>query len=199
MWQPRTPKQLAATLSTHSQAQPPSAAATSTGASPATSFGTLAFDGGALLNQGVHYVDLLRWCMGPVAEVTAMSATSSHRMEAEDTALALLRFTSGALGTIVASTAVYPGFAQQLEITGTNGTVIIEDGDIARADLRTSGYGRGGGERRESTPPSPAPAPALTAVPSRAAQLADLLAAIEQGRHPQVTAESARDALEIVN
>ena len=52
--------------------------------------GTLAFDGGALLNQGVHYVDLLRWCMGPVAEVTAMSATSSHRMEAEDTALARL-------------------------------------------------------------------------------------------------------------
>jgi UDP-N-acetyl-2-amino-2-deoxyglucuronate dehydrogenase len=160
--------------------------------------GTLAFDGGALLNQGVHYVDLLRWCMGPVAEVTAMTATSSHQMEAEDTALALLRFTSGALGTIVASTAVYPGFAQQLEITGTNGTVIIEDGDIARADLRTSGYGRGG-ERRESAPPTAAADPALTGVASHAAQVADLLTAIEQGRQPQVTAESARDALEIVN
>jgi UDP-N-acetyl-2-amino-2-deoxyglucuronate dehydrogenase len=160
--------------------------------------GTLAFDGGALLNQGIHYVDLLRWCMGPVAEVTAMSATSSHRMEAEDTALALLRFTSGALGTIVASTAVYPGFAQQLEITGTNGTVIIEDGDIARVDLRGSGYGRGG-ERREPAPPTAAADPALTGVASHAAQIADLLSAIEQGRQPQVTAESARDALEIVN
>jgi UDP-N-acetyl-2-amino-2-deoxyglucuronate dehydrogenase len=160
--------------------------------------GTLAFDGGALLNQGVHYVDLLRWCMGPVARVTAMTATSSHQMEAEDTALALLRFTSGAVGTIVASTAVYPGFAQQLEITGTNGTVIIEDGDIARVDLRNGGYGRGG-ERRESVPPTAAADPALTGVASHAAQIADLLTAIEQGRQPQVTAESARDALEIVN
>ncbi len=159
--------------------------------------GTRAFDGGALLNQGVHYVDLLRWCMGPVAEVTAMSATSTHRMEAEDTALALLRFTSGALGTIVASTAVYPGFAQQLEITGTNGTVIIEDGDIARVDLRTAGYGRGG-ERRESAPPSAAADPALSGVASHAAQIADLLTAIEQGRQPLVSAASARDALEIV-
>jgi UDP-N-acetyl-2-amino-2-deoxyglucuronate dehydrogenase len=89
-------------------------------------------------------------------------------MEAEDTALALLRFTSGALGTIVASTAVYPGFAQQLEITGTNGTVIIEDGEIARIDLRTGGYGRGG-DQRESAPPSAAADPALTGVASHAA------------------------------
>jgi UDP-N-acetyl-2-amino-2-deoxyglucuronate dehydrogenase len=160
--------------------------------------GTLALDGGALLNQGIHYVDLLRWCMGPVAEVTAMSATSSHRMEAEDTALALLRFTSGALGTIVASTAAYPGFAQQLEITGTNGTVIIENGDIARVDLRTSGYGRGG-ERRDSASPTEAANPAISAVASHAAQIADLLTAIEQARPPQVTAESARDTLEIIS
>jgi UDP-N-acetyl-2-amino-2-deoxyglucuronate dehydrogenase len=160
--------------------------------------GTNALDGGALLNQGIHYVDLLRWCMGPVAEVTAMSATSSHQMEAEDTALAVLRFTSGALGTIVASTAAYPGFAQQLEITGTNGTIIIENGDIARADLRTSGYGRGG-ERRQSAEPTAAADPALTGVASHAAQIADLLASIEQGRQPQVPSESARDTLEIVN
>jgi UDP-N-acetyl-2-amino-2-deoxyglucuronate dehydrogenase len=159
--------------------------------------GTNALDGGALLNQGVHYVDLLRWCMGPVTEVTAMSATSSHRMEAEDTALALLRFTSGALGTIVASTAVYPGFAQQLELTGTNGTVIIEDGDIARLDLRTGGYGRGG-DRRQSAEPTAAADPALTGAATHAAQIAELLTAIEQGRPPEVTAQSARDTLEIV-
>jgi UDP-N-acetyl-2-amino-2-deoxyglucuronate dehydrogenase len=136
--------------------------------------------------------------MGPVAEVTAMSATGSHRMEAEDTALALLRFTSGALGTIIASTAVYPGFAQQLEITGADGTVIIEDGDIARIDLRGSGYGRGG-DRREPAAASAAADPAFSSVASHAAQIADLLTAIEQGRHPQVTADSARDVLEIVN
>ena len=65
--------------------------------------GTRAMDGGALMNQGVHYVDLLRWCMGPVAEVTAVCATQAHQIEAEDTALAILRFTSGAVGTIVAA------------------------------------------------------------------------------------------------
>jgi UDP-N-acetyl-2-amino-2-deoxyglucuronate dehydrogenase len=159
--------------------------------------GTRAFDGGALLNQGVHYVDLLRWCLGPVAEVTAVCATRTHQMEAEDVALALLRFTSGAVGTIVASTAVFPGFPQQLEITGTNGTVIVEDGAIVRAELRNGGD-RASTGHRDPAAPTQAADPALSSVASHAAQLADLLAAIEQGRRPLVTAESARDALEIV-
>ena len=161
--------------------------------------GTRAFDGGALLNQGVHYVDLLRWCMGPVAEVTAVCTTSTHQMEAEDTALALLRFSSGAVGTIVASTSVYPGFAQQLEITGTNGTVIIEDGAIVRADFLDVGSYGASQPRDPAAPTASASAdPALTAIASHAAQLADLLTAIEQARQPSVTAASARDALEII-
>jgi UDP-N-acetyl-2-amino-2-deoxyglucuronate dehydrogenase len=92
--------------------------------------GTWALDGGSLLNQGIHYLDLLRWSMGPVAEVTATCLTQAHQMEAEDLALALLRFRSGAAGTIVTSTAVYPGFAQRLEISGTGGTAIVEDGEL---------------------------------------------------------------------
>ena len=75
--------------------------------------GTWAMDGGSLMNQGIHYVDLLRWCMGPVTEVTAICATQAHQVEVEDTALAIVRFASGALGTIVSSTAVYPGFSQR--------------------------------------------------------------------------------------
>jgi predicted dehydrogenase len=81
--------------------------------------GTWGLDGGSLMNQGIHYVDLLLWCMGPVTEVTALCATQTHQVEVEDTALAAVRFSSGAVGTIVASTAVFPGFAQRLEITGT--------------------------------------------------------------------------------
>jgi UDP-N-acetyl-2-amino-2-deoxyglucuronate dehydrogenase len=156
--------------------------------------GTRAFDGGALLNQGVHYVDLLRWCMGPVDEVTAVCATRAHQIEAEDVAVATLRFASGAVGTIVASTAVFPGFAQRLEITGTNGTVLVEDGEIARADLRD------GGDRRASQPDGAAAAadPAALTVAGHAAQIADFLTAIEQGRQPLVSAQSGRDALEIV-
>jgi UDP-N-acetyl-2-amino-2-deoxyglucuronate dehydrogenase len=179
--------------------------------------GTRAFDGGALLNQGVHYVDLLRWCMGPVAEVTALCATRAHQMEAEDVAVAMLRFTSGAVGMIVASTAVFPGFAQRLEITGTNGTVIVEDGEIVRTGLLNGGERDSGSAADpaaaadpadpapgDPAPPDPAGDPAAAADPaalglaSHAAQIADLLAAIEEGRQPLVTAQDGRDALEIV-
>ena len=61
------------------------------------------------------------------AEVTALVSTQTHQIEVEDAALALLRFRSGAIGTVVSSTAVFPGFAQRLEISGTRGTVVIED------------------------------------------------------------------------
>jgi predicted dehydrogenase len=164
--------------------------------------GTWAMDGGSLMNQGVHYVDLLRWCMGPVAEVTAVCATQAHKVEVEDTALAIVRFASGALGTIVSSTAVYPGFSQRLEITGTEGTVVVEDGRIVLRALRSGppGPGKPGG------PAEPAAAPAADAAArpagidpdSHAAQIADLLRAIDQGREPSVTAASARETLAIV-
>jgi UDP-N-acetyl-2-amino-2-deoxyglucuronate dehydrogenase len=157
--------------------------------------GTNAMDGGSLMNQGIHYVDLLRWCMGPVTEVTALCTTQTHQIEAEDTSLAALRFSSGAVGTIVASTSVFPGFAQRLEITGTEGTITIEDGAIIRRAF-------GGGVHEPGGPPGGAAAagsnPAAVDVASHAAQLADLLAAIEAGREPAVTGENGRAALEIV-
>jgi UDP-N-acetyl-2-amino-2-deoxyglucuronate dehydrogenase len=165
--------------------------------------GTRALDGGALLNQGIHYVDLLRWCMGPVAEVTAVCATRAHQMEAEDVALALLRFTSGAVGTIVASTAVFPGFAQRLEISGTNGTVIVEDGQIVRTDLLYAAPPPAP-PTPDQTPTAPPADPAAATDPagldvsSHAAQIADLLAAIDSGGQPLVSAENGRDVLEIV-
>jgi len=54
--------------------------------------GTWAFDGGSLMNQGIHYLDLLLWSMGPVAEVAALFSTQTHQIEVEDAALAVLRF-----------------------------------------------------------------------------------------------------------
>jgi UDP-N-acetyl-2-amino-2-deoxyglucuronate dehydrogenase len=155
--------------------------------------GTGAMDGGALLNQGIHYVDLLRWCMGPPAEVTAVCATRAHEIEVEDTSLAIVTFASGAVGTIMATTAAFPGFPQRLEITGTEGTVSVEDGQIVRSALRSADADR-----------SPRPASAAAADPaavdaaSHAAQLADLLASVDEGRQPAVSGESGREALEIV-
>ena len=114
--------------------------------------GTWAMDGGSLMNQGIHYVDLLRWCMGPVTEVTAVCATQAHQVEVEDTALAIVRFGSGAVGTILSSTAAYPGFPQRLEITGTDGTVIVEDGRIVRRAFGAQAGPRSRGPTRAPGP-----------------------------------------------
>jgi UDP-N-acetyl-2-amino-2-deoxyglucuronate dehydrogenase len=162
--------------------------------------GTWAMDGGSLLNQGVHYVDLLRWCMGPVTEVTAVCATQAHQVEVEDTALAVVKFGSGAVGTILSTTAAYPGFPQRLEITGTGGTVIVEDGLITRRALAgqaaaSAGQGSAG---QDPAGPGAAADPAAIEVASHAAQLADLLAAVEEGREPAVGGQAGRDTLEIV-
>jgi UDP-N-acetyl-2-amino-2-deoxyglucuronate dehydrogenase len=155
--------------------------------------GSHALDGGSLMNQGIHYVDLLRWCMGPASEVTAVCATQAHRMEAEDTALAIVRFGSGAVGTILSSTAAFPGFPQRLEITGTEGTVIVEDGQIV---------GRAFGDQAEDGPRSEAAGaaadPAALDAAGHAAQIADLLAALDEGREPAVGGQAGRDALEVV-
>ena len=159
--------------------------------------GTYAMDGGSLMNQGVHYVDLLRWCMGPVSEVSAVCSTQAHQIEVEDTSLAIVRFGSGAVGTILSSTAAFPGFPQRLEITGTEGTVIVEDGQVVRCALRTDPPG-GDGPAPAAVPASAAANPAALEVASHAAQIADLLAAVDSGREPAVSGQSAREALEIV-
>jgi UDP-N-acetyl-2-amino-2-deoxyglucuronate dehydrogenase len=163
--------------------------------------GTYAMDGGSLMNQGVHYVDLLRWCMGPVSEVTAVCSTQAHQIEVEDTSLAIVSFASGAVGSILSSTAAFPGFPQRLEITGTEGTVIVEDGQIVRRALRTDPPG-GDGAAAAAVPASaaagPAADPPALQVASHAAQIADLLAAVDSGREPAVSGQSAREALEIV-
>ena len=99
--------------------------------------GTLALDGGgALINQAVHTVDLLLYLLGDVMRVQARTGTRFHRIEAEDTALAILEFHSGVLGTLQATTAAYPGYPRRVEITGSEGTVILEHDRIIAADLR---------------------------------------------------------------
>jgi UDP-N-acetyl-2-amino-2-deoxyglucuronate dehydrogenase len=100
--------------------------------------GTLALDGGAaLINQGIHTVDLLLWLLGPVARVRGLTTTALHPIEGEDVALALLEFESGALATLEATTCAWPGYPRRVEITGTEGTVTVEGSTVVAADLRT--------------------------------------------------------------
>lgn len=100
--------------------------------------GTLALDGGgALINQAIHTVDLLLWLLGPVTRVRAATATRLHPIEGEDVALAVLELASGALASFEATTAAWPGYPRRVEISGTEGTLVIEGDRIAAADLKT--------------------------------------------------------------
>ena len=99
--------------------------------------GTWELDGGgALMNQAIHTIDLLTWLMGPVAEVSAHTALLAHeRIDVEDTAVATLKFANGALGTIVGTTASFPGYLKRVEISGSKGSAILEEEDIIRWDF----------------------------------------------------------------
>jgi len=83
------------------------------------------------MNQSIHAVDLLQYFAGEVEEIQALTATIGHQgIEVEDNAVALLRFKSGALGVIEGSTSVYPGFLKRIELSGTEGSVIMEEEDL---------------------------------------------------------------------
>lgn len=88
--------------------------------------GAWEFDGGCLCNQAAHYVDLVQWIGGAVESVQAFSATLARRIEAEDTIVVNIRFRSGALGSINATTLTYPkNLEGSVTILGEKGTVRI--------------------------------------------------------------------------
>ena len=86
--------------------------------------------GGALMNQSIHMVDMLCDLMPPIESLQAYTATLGHKIETEDTAVAILRYANGALGIIYGTTASYPGQFRRFEITGTKGTVINVENSI---------------------------------------------------------------------
>ncbi len=165
--------------------------------------GTWALDGGgALMNQGVHYIDQLQWMMGPVKSIYARTATSAHQIEVEDIALAILTFENGAIGTIEGSTAVYPGLPERLEITGTEGTAVVEAGKVTVWEFKDEkGEADPYGNKvkvQESKAGTGAADPAAIPSAGHQAQLADLIAAIAGDTAPAIAGEDARRPLEII-
>jgi UDP-N-acetyl-2-amino-2-deoxyglucuronate dehydrogenase len=94
--------------------------------------GTWELDGGgALMNQGVHTVDLLLAAMGPAVEVSAYAGVLAHeRIEVEDVAVGVVRFESGALGVLHATTAAYPGLSARLQVHGDRGSAVIDNDEL---------------------------------------------------------------------
>ncbi len=99
--------------------------------------GTWALDGGgALMNQGIHYIDLLQWYIGDIEKICAYTGTLLHRsIETEDTAVAIFESRSGILGSIVAGTSIYPGFAPKIELTGERGSLTVSGGFLQSWDF----------------------------------------------------------------
>ena len=151
--------------------------------------GTKARDGGGvLITQGIHTLDLMLSLAGPIAEVTGYATTSSvHRMETEDLVVAAVRYANGALGTIDATTAAYPGFPERIEIIGEAATASLVGSDLVVAhhdgrvtELKTE-YGAGG----TGADPMAFPHDWHRAV------IADFLDAIDEQRAPMVSGTEA--------
>jgi predicted dehydrogenase len=167
--------------------------------------GTWASDGGgAIMNQTIHTIDLLVAMMGVPTEVFAYAACLAHeRIEVEDTATAVVRFDSGALGMILGTTAAYPGLDASVRVFGTKGSAIISDDELVY-------FHRNSGQAPQLSMPLPAAetnqvtaSDALTVEQHRlgaahVAQFADFVDAIRADRPVRVGTREARAVLAVV-
>jgi UDP-N-acetyl-2-amino-2-deoxyglucuronate dehydrogenase len=152
--------------------------------------------GGALINQSIHYIDLLQYIMGPAAEVFSYCVTRAHeRIEVEDIAVAAIKFKSGAVGLIEGNTAAYPGFCTRLDIYGTEGSVIIENDQVKEWKLKSGMlYEPPETEINETIGASSADISHF----SHKRQIEDFLSAIRENKEPLVNGLEARKTLQIV-
>jgi UDP-N-acetyl-2-amino-2-deoxyglucuronate dehydrogenase len=156
--------------------------------------------GGALINQAIHQVDLLRWLAGPVKNVQAMWQLGAlHKIESEDVINALLQFSSGATGVIQASTALWPGYAERVEIHGTRGTAIISGDQLTTWDVQDDAA-----QNEADRAPlaagfaSGASDPMAISLAPFERQFLDFAAAVRDKRPPLVSGEEGLAALEVV-
>ena len=168
--------------------------------------GTWSMDGGgSLMNQGIHTVDLMQWFGGRVKSVFGYFGVYGHDIEAEDKTVAVLKFESGALGTLTTTTAAYPGLSVYMYIHGPKGTIVKEDdtlkvwkiaGERMEEEEREMLSLYGPKEMRGVTTASD---PMALAATGHAAQIEDMVQAILEDREPFITIESAKHAVEIIN
>lgn len=158
--------------------------------------GTIALDGGgALINQAIHTVDLLRWMMGPVETAFAMKGALRYpQIEGEDTLVASLRFRNGALGVIEAATSVKPGFKRRLEISGERGAVILDGDAIGLWAIDGESEDANGDEQITDGSANPA---AISNEGHRL-QIEDMMRAVIEDRAPMIDGREGRKSLELV-
>lgn len=165
--------------------------------------GTQALDGGgAMMNQAIHNVDLLLWMMGDATHVSGFTATLAHeRIEVEDTAVAAIRFKTGALGVIQATTSVHPGYPKTIAVHGDRGSAVIEQEDVLRWDFApptdddakvkerfAAKVGVSGG----------AADPKAISFEGHRRQLADFVDAVRANRPPAVDGREGKKAVDLI-
>ena len=169
--------------------------------------GTWRLDGGgALMNQGVHTVDLMLWLLGRPVEVSAQAGRYAHEgIEVEDVAVASIRFESGTLGLLHATTAAYPGLAVRLQVHGSRGSAVLHDDQLEYFHAAPDGDDEPRQPANQATDVVPAgerhgdPKPPDAFVTGHLRQYQDIAAAIKDGRPAAVTVADAMTALATVH
>jgi UDP-N-acetyl-2-amino-2-deoxyglucuronate dehydrogenase len=152
--------------------------------------------GGALLNQGIHHVDLLLWFAGPVRRVYGQWQLGAlHRIESEDVVSSIVQYASGAGGVIQASTAMWPGYPERIELHGTKGTAIITGDKLTTWDVVGD---TGSPPPLASSVLSGASDPLAIPLEPFERQFRDFGESIRTGRKPVVSGEEGYRALELV-
>jgi UDP-N-acetyl-2-amino-2-deoxyglucuronate dehydrogenase len=152
--------------------------------------------GGALINQAIHQIDILRWLAGPVSTVNANWRLGAvHKIQSEDIINAMLTFQSGALGIVQAATAFWPGYSERVEIHGSKGTAIITGDKLTTWDVQNDS---GDPPPLASDVASGSSDPMAISLEPFERQFLDLAHAIEHKSKPLVDGEAGLHALEIV-
>jgi UDP-N-acetyl-2-amino-2-deoxyglucuronate dehydrogenase len=157
--------------------------------------GTKAEDGGALLNQGIHSIDLLLWLADKVKSVAGRTATQTHHMESEDMGLATLTMENGCFATLMCTTSALPGFPPCINVYGDKGTIKIVGNEITHwtvpgiplptyENAKTSGNAGADPRNLNSA--------------YHSMQFIDFIESVSQRRVPAVTAKAGRDAVRLV-
>jgi UDP-N-acetyl-2-amino-2-deoxyglucuronate dehydrogenase len=152
--------------------------------------------GGALINQAIHQLDVLRWLAGPVAEIFGYWQLGGlHKIESEDVISAVVRYASGATGVFQASTAFWPGYTERIEVHGTKGSAIISGDRLTSWDAQNDS---GDPPPLSKEVASGSSDPMAISVEPLERQFRDFGEAIKNKRKPLVSGEEGYQALEIV-
>lgn len=152
--------------------------------------------GGALMNQGVHGIDMILWLARDVESVFARTTALARKIQVEDTAIAVLKYRNGAFGIIEGITSVYPAQETRFEIHGENGSIIF--GDSGFKQWRTEADEKDVYPRIQNIKLGGSADPRDISSEGHYILIDDMINAIYENRDPMITGEEARRAVNLI-